>query len=436
VPGSYHPACRAVLGVILEGFGGPDSQPLIVPCNPTSARVSRNAYRQADSWSLTCDARDLPFSPTQIKTGQVQLYLYQTNGLEVPPRSVLPEPTIVGLFDETSISYDDSEQTLTIEGQDFTSLFLAKQWKVTDRVPTGRPLSVVLEELIREVDPPRGAGTGFLQLDYRAAQDPIVGGTGEPKRKRKGKGILPKKGENYWAVMTDTCTRYGLILFVEGFNVVATTPRARLTDQDPSLLRMAWGQNIQHLSVSRRMGKERTPQIKCVSWDEHLQRVAEGSWPTKAKQAKTGIGTDFTDVQVFTLSGLWNEDQLRRCAEAIYDLRAMGEQKVVIKTADLRDLRAKDLLDCRAGTPLLLVFDPFDGAHLAAMSVGQRAAYLVGRGLHPRVASAIATNTELLIAFRKPYRVRECDLDFNVDNGIDVEIELQEFVDLAPSEIP
>lgn len=427
--GYFYPACRAVIGFILDGFDKGNDQPAKVTTVPAMATVYRNQYKQADSWSVEFDATDMPVHPAQIRTGEIALFMYQTEGLAPFRRGDLlaRTPTVVGLFDQTGMTYNSDERTFTIEGQDFTALFIGKQWTPGRRIPSGKRLSRVLEELIREADPPRGGRGGILSLDYRASVDPIIGSVESPTVKRKGR--TPQNAKTLWDVMYQLATAYGLIAFVEGYSLVITTPRTRFTEADVRLRKMAWGKNIDQIEINRNMGKDRTPQIKVLSWDPVKQRTVTGLFPTKARPAKTGIGTNFEEVQTYFVDGIVDQDTLNRYAEAVYDQRARGEHQIIVRTADLKDVDAKDLLDVRTGDPMQVAFDPFNVDEINALgSEAARASFLEGRGFRPEVAALFAANMRSLVSFRKPLRVREATYDWSIDDGIEVEVELQEFV--------
>lgn len=437
-PRYYWPNARVVMTMLLDGYEvHPDSPPFTASSVPVSANVKRNTYHQADSVSLEFDANDFPVNPSQIRTGQFEVYIYQTTGLgdQNRARLVNRKPSIVGLFDRTNITYGHGDRTFRVDGQDFTALFTQKRWEPSRRVPSGVPLSRFLEQMIAEASPPRGGATkSAITLDYQAAADPIIGAT-DSRRHRK-RGYKPSdKVKHYWDLMFEVVTRYGLICFVEGFSLVVTTPKTRLDSADAQarLRKLSWGQNLDTVEWERNMGKDRTPQIKVVSWDEEKQRVASGVFPPEGKQVAVGIGTKFDEVQVYTLYGVCDDATLRRAAESIYDQRARGESKVVVRTEDLADNDGADLLDLRTGDPLLISFDPYNLDEIRARgNAAARAQYMVSRGWKPNVAQAFSTNLDALIAFRKPFRVREVDIDWSLSGpGISLEVELQEYVSVV-----
>lgn len=449
----YYPNARATLSIVFAGNGATsDTDPFIVPVNPRGLSICRNPYRQADSWSLEFDAADLPIPPQSIRTGQVEIYLYGTDGLGDPRRNETKgrNPAAVGLFDKAGCSFDESTREFSISGQDFTALFLAKKWDPRDRIRPGSKLSRILEELIARVDP-----TLRLRLDWQAEIDPIVGKVDNRRIARRG--YTPKNADNFWDVITDVCARYGFVVFVEDFSIVVTTPRERLEARDERRRALIWGHSLASLEINRNMGKERTPVIRVVSWDEDAQVTRQAEYPDSriaiTKAAKTfrgkdkgkrvaagatpyGVGTDFDEVRVYPVSGITDPVTLKRAAQTIYELYARGEQEVSFTTEDLTDDLDRDLLELRSGDPLDIGFDPFNQDEIRTLNVGQREQYLLERGYGPQVSRTIAANVDLLLAIRKPYRVREFNLDYDSEEGINLSGEIQEFVALDPQKKP
>lgn len=455
----YYPNARVVLSMVLDGFDvGTESEPYIVAVNPMNLTIVRNPYRQADSWSVEFDASDFPVPPQSIKTGQAELFIYNAGGVEPARRSLADaivgtEPQVIGLFDRSSILYDESSRTMSIDGQDYTALFLAKGWPANDRIASGHKLSSTVQELIARVDP-----RGRIALDWQAADDPVIG-RGDARRIQR-RGYTPQNANNFWEVITEVCGRYGFVVFAENLRIVVTTPRERLTSSDPRLRRLVWGSSLSRMEITRNMGKERTPQIKVVSWDEDAQVIREGIYPKDkiriVKKAKTGrgkdkgkrvaaqgntpfgVGTDFDEQQVITVAGLTDPDSLARAAQTIYDLRARGEQEVSIATDDLTDENDLDLIGLRSGDPLQITFDPFNQNEIRVLNEAQRYQYLTDRGFQSRLATAIAQNVDLLIAMRKPYRVRQAEISVDLadEGGFSLSADLQEFVALRQPDQP
>src|ERR1700742_2831628 len=70
----YRPQARAILQVILDGFGDSlrDSEIQVIPILPKNVTIHINSYKQADSYELVFEAIDLPFDPQLIRAGAAE----------------------------------------------------------------------------------------------------------------------------------------------------------------------------------------------------------------------------------------------------------------------------------------------------------------------------------------------------------------------------
>lgn len=446
----FYPQARVTLSVVFENFGDP-AQPKVFPVVPRSIQVFSNSYNEADTWSVEFDARDLPVSPELIRGGAVEIYLFQTRGLGQIPETIRAsdpdsaiidglEPTIVGLFDEVQLDMGEDGRFITIDGTDYTSLFLAKQWtrkagNGRGRIPTGKRLDQILEQLMRQVESADAMTLSFEGTDLEGtplarSSLPIVGAA-EGRAHRKG--IPVRQSESYWDVMYNLAVRYGYILFVRGLKVVLTTPQAYVAGRSKDR-KMAWGRNLLNIRLNRRIGKVQVPVIEVRSYDEKRRKVIIARYPKNKKQKPvTGLGTKRDEVHRMTIPGISSKAQLERVAETVYNLRGRSEQTVEIETRDLRDLEGTDLLELRAGDALSIGFDPFNqySVLIEGQSEDQRRATLVDLGYEPTVATAIAASFDRINLFKRPFRVKEVTFDWSHDGGVSIAAQLQNFVNIA-----
>ena len=291
----YYPQARVTLSVVFETFGEPQS-PKTFPVTPRSITIYSNSYKEADTWSVEFDAQDLPFSPDLIRAGACEIYLFQTAGIGQLPEVIRAkddpktakleglEPSIVGLFDEASLSMDESGRAVTIDGTDYTSLFIAKPWNSKTsgkkgRVPSGKSLDRVLQDLMNQVE-----SASVMTLDVRPAKTvlPTVG-SAEARANKKG---LPGRG-SYWDVMVDLALRYGFVLYIEGLRVVLVELASFVQEKRETVRKMVWGRNLTSLRMSRRIGKEQVPVIEVRSYDDKKRKVVKARFPTSKKTTDT-----------------------------------------------------------------------------------------------------------------------------------------------------
>lgn len=498
---AYYPIARAILQVVFDGFGddAKNTPPKVIHVLPISVTVHRNSYRQADSWEITCDVNDLPIDPQLVRAGAVEIYLFQQPADQHDQRVLSRElatsddpsslsgsdwfenairetdqqrerrlvndnpPMVAGLFDEMNMELSEDGKQLTISGQDYTALLAAKQWPPTAnrtarRIPTGKRLDRTLEAILAEADT---EGRLALRLEGVTAADmPVVGAKEANANKR---GIPVEESTSYWDVMYKLATRYGFILFVRGVDVVLAAPKnIDLATVQPK--KLAWGNNLMSLRLSRHLGKEKVPRLVLQGYDPVSRKNITVEYPSTglSKAAKTKLGLvgfkpsakatqtekkssaatkkptaaraaplklqdEFEFVPIF---GATDETTLRRMAETLYHLRGHAERKMIAVTHDMRDMRESSLMDLATGDPVEVDWDDFNREMITNPNVSPEAkrAHLVSRGFNAEVAQVIAQSYDRLLSQNRPMRVKEVTYEYDADEGITIEMELQDFV--------
>lgn len=504
----YYPVAKAFLYVIFDGFGdsAKDSKSYIIPTLPKAVTVHRNSYKQADSWELTFDAGDLPIDPQQIRYGAVEIFLMSLPGLQNDQRiesrqfaasddpARLPgndaienlrrekkaaiakyttdnPPMISGIFDEDSLEMSASGKWVTISGQDYTAFLAAKQWPPTashtaKRIPTGKRLDLQIKGILAEADTD-GRLTlvtpGIPKTTAGIPDLPIVGSK-EPNSHKHG--IHVQESTSYWDVMYGLAIRHGYILFVQGNNVVLTTPKnADARTVQPK--KLAWGKNLESIHMSRKMGKEKVPRIIVQGYDPKTREIVRGEYPNTGlgRHLKSNIGNvgfkpsskvksidktstagakghpkkaaplkledEFEIIPATSLGINWaDSESLQRAAEALYHLRGHAERKMVVTTRDLRDMNDASMMDLSAGDAVEVEWMDFNREMIVDPAVPEQRKYeyLIAKGLNDEVARVIAQNYTLLLGQKRPMRVREVSYEYDVDSGVSIELELQDFV--------
>lgn len=446
--GTYYPEARVVVYATFEGtslagagaFGSSLSEPVVAfPTLPLSADVQRNSYDQADSWSVDFDHDDFPIAPESLKACAVEIYIYDKGSLRAdlasiagtPARPEL-EPVVSGLVDSVKVESDgDGGRVVTLEGQDYTALFLQAGWKTTARtsdgkgspasIPVGQRLDTLLERLISEVDV-----TGRIKLDVRlrdGAQLPVVGAA---VTRTVRNGFRTDQDASYWSVMSKIARVHGFLIYVEGTRVVLTTPDNVFTRLD-RLFRLRWGSKIKALRMERQLGKERVPQIEVRAYDDETRTTLVERYPAAAQQASTGIGTKRDERQVHVLYGVRDKRILAQFARTLYELIGRGEQQVEVETDDLRDEQDLDLLALRTGDAIYIEFDPV-WREVRNLEPPQIYAILIEKGYPPNASRFLAENYKRLEMLRAPLYLREARISWDADQGVSVSATLINFV--------
>lgn len=428
----YYPRCRAVLSVVFDGFGGGDSDPTVIDVFPRSAKVDLNSYKEADTFELEFDGKALPISPDMIRGAGVQIYLYHTDSLEEDPTlyATADQARLAGLIDKATLSADSSGVTFRVTGRDYTALMLDKQWDPRRRVPVGRPLDTVIQELVDEACQAKRTGR-TLTVQFVGSVGEVVPTLGSLHyKKSKKRGLTPQGVKNYWDVIYQVCLRHGFIVYVEGFNVVISRPNVLQENARRVIPKVVYGRNLESLEVDRKLGKERVPQILVRSYDPVTRSPLEARFPAAKDKVTTGIGTERDEVKSFTVPGISDERTLKRIAENAYNSLARGESSVRFSTPALKDLDGvSDLLDLRAGGAVAVGFDPFvSDATLGSLPRNERFDRLIALGYKDKVARLIADEYEKMNYFRRPFYIREASLIYDSDEGIRVEVEATNYI--------
>lgn len=461
----YYPRCRAILSVIFEGFGttAKDSPVQTIPVLPKSCTVHKNSYRQADSWELTLDAGDLPFDPDLIRAGAVEIYLYAAPGNDdvavlgrqdplsagqaqqrrTPTDALALEfgqplskeqftldqkPLIAGLFDRDRLEMSPSGKWVTLSGQDYTAHLTALQWPPTAggtarRIPVGQRLDRTLETILAEADP-----EGRLALDVRGIERSTLPTVGAAEVRGNRRGIPVEQNTSYWDVLYKLAVRYGLILFVDGLDVVLSRPKNLGELGQSDVRRFAWGQNLETLTLERELGKEQAPSIVVQGYDEAGRQSITVEHPGRKEANSTVRRRD--EYQIVPVYGITDPALLRRAAENLYHVLGRAERRVIARTRDLTDLDDRDLIRLATGDAVTIEFTDYNRELLANPEVPEatKVSHLVARGYNVQVAQLLARKHVELENLRRPLRVREATYEYDVDSGISIELEAVDFV--------
>ena len=478
----FYPQARAILQVVFDAYGtdDDDTEAFVIPVLPKDLRITRNSYRQADSWELTFDANDLPIDPQLVRGGAAEIFLFQVPGITDDQRVVNRanafdnsanrkrrdavddllldarqeaavskftfdnKPAIVGLFDNHSLSFSSSGKWVTISGQDYTDFLLKKQWRPTPsgrarRIPTGRRLDIIMRDILAEADTEGRLSIRVEGID--PASLPIVGAK-ETRCHRRG--IPVQQDTSYWDVLYKLALRHGTICYVRGLDVVVTRPANVHEGYDRRIKRLTWGHNVSNLELTRRLGKEATPVIVIKATDPETRETILIDFPVGAfkKIRQRGGGTTKTgkprkmsitkteEYQIVPVFGITDRAVLRRAAELRYNLLARGERTVRISTRDLQDADGNNLLELETGDAVMFEFADFNREVISNPEVpaAAKVAHLVRRGYGEAVAQAIARHYDMLSFIERPLRVREIGYDYSSASGVDIEIEAVDFV--------
>lgn len=424
----YYPKCRASLSVVFDGFGGGDSEPMIVHVLPRTCQVYLNGYKEADTWELEFDANELPFDPGLIRSLAVQIYLFDSKSTDADVFTYATEENLLvtGLADNMELTVGKDGRSVKMDGRDYTALLADRQWDPRKKVPTGKLLTKVIEDLVN--DGVNAAKHGQTLKVVWASSDPIpVVGKSATATKKNGTPV--KDGSNYWDVIYRTCLRESKVVFVRGWEVVISDPQTLTVQSAAAAAKVAYGRNLSALKISRKLGKEKVPRIKVYAYNPVTRSQIVAVFPEGKEPVKTGIGTEKDEERVFTLRGNVSKAAVKKHAEAMYNNLARAEATVSFSTRSLMDLSEQqvNLLRLRAGAPVVVAFDPFNQEVLTQKTAEQRYTYLVDLGYSRAVASVVAEAYYHIAAWRVLY-TQEVNIQWSHEEGVTIDVQAINFV--------
>lgn len=345
----YYPKCLVAIDVIYEDQNavrppdvisvgdkqkelnpfGATLQVIPLSLEPIECRIYLDAFTRSSTFTLTVDAKDVPYALEAAYIGGVKIYLFQTNTLITDTADIkLPDPTLIGTFDEIEYEYDpvSGGGVYKISGGDLTNILIQRKYALTNKIIyTDEDITNTIQKLVdlatswtqivdnHEVPGPAQtngtSGTSIatrmkvkwlnndetlIELDQVTGKDkdkidsikksdelPSVvqvqgkhlTKNGKPPKTSAGTQDIGKAGganknrhDTYWDVITSLCREAGLQVFIRGYTVAITTTENLLSIMNNTpAYVMVVGENIKKYSNKKTFRKNSIPQIK-VYW--------------------------------------------------------------------------------------------------------------------------------------------------------------------------
>lgn len=389
---------------------------------PKSASIELPSYRQAGTFSLEFDWRELPIDPrlmrsigVEIHVGAVSASDFSTGMVFVSQdgsrRSILNtqlkggdpnEDTmaLAGIVDDWSVTHDEKGSTLRLDGRDLRGIFLDSPVNpaVAAAIDLRQPIYKVVGDLLATHP------AGQLMRIYYTRQDWPGGVVPQPadrdgltrvRRGASGNGAQGGQGggeePNYWDLITAWCFLVGAIPYFRGRSLViraATsafdqtklqldpavtafrpTPRVDDDGQPFTVRRVVYGRGIRELTFERKYAGVKVPVIEVVSLDTSGTQRGPGKlltvqWPPKDEKLARVSGVypsgdvAQTDVLKIPVHGVRSVEQLTRIAQALYEEIGRGELGGSVRTKSLASYQGDN------GDPDLLRVRPGDAVEI------------------------------------------------------------------------
>lgn len=431
----FRPRCKAMIEVVFDGRGAPNSIPYHIEISPKSASVRLNGFYEADTFSMEFDSRLLPFDPDQIAYCAVRVYMWDDNEQNVTEWAVEDNEMIRGLVDDVEISVVGESQFVTFTGRDYTALLIDAAWDSKDKVKAGEDLQTTVQQIADEAAPD-GTRARFT-VEWEGEDDPPRCGGLHRSSKKKGMWVQP--GKSYWDVIWDLCIAHSYVVRVVGSTIIIGEPVTQTKRSLEETPRLVYGQSLTKLEIKRKFAREIVPQIVMRSWDPRTKKQIEVVYPKKRNVQITGtdaLGTPLTvkkDEQMFfpAPSGVTDPKTMLRHAKNRFYHLGRGETVYTMTTRHLSvegGLSAEvNLLQLRPGYAIGIQFDPFNQDLLRKLEIGERVERIVSMGYGSAIAEFVANNLDRMEMFRQNYYYNRGTVDYDVEEGIEIEIEAANF---------
>jgi hypothetical protein len=414
-----------VVDLLLEDYatGGASTTTHTFEAVPVEVEVARNAAREADTCRVVLSYRQFPLDPRAVRGAVVAVFLghVEDPALSLPTDSASYR-VFLGVVDRPETSLDDSSETVTLEGRDYTAYLLDTPWSATVRLDV--PLSQVVQAVLDGC--PGTGGISVVWDDEAQRSQRLSDSLGRSAWTPRGK-------DDAWTVLTDLLGLVGLVPVVE-LDQLRITTADQLGRQQAVLV---YGANVSRLTYRRQERELRTAQVQVSAWDEGARELRQGIWPADAAAVRVLVGSDRRAARaegrviVHQVYGSYTAQQLQALAKALYDDAVRAQVEGTIETREMRDGDGEtDLWLLAAGDSVAITLGKVDSGAISGMSRGEAVAYLTAghRGLDTAVAEALVTSWEQAEDLATVFQVRRATHRWTVDDGYSLVVEFQDYI--------
>lgn len=416
--------------------------------------VSINDYTVADTFSLEIDYKNFPLDPRTLKSLAVTIYMQDVGEIfRPPPNNGLHkmQPTedtvvLIGFVDTDTISFDDTNRVVKMEGRDLTGLFLDTPWNLGP-VPLSTPLDALYAQITQSLINTQKIkvinNSGVNPLPTLGALSPEFGNLANMKN--------VKKDESYWETMQDLAARAGLIIHMSLDKLIITKPRNLYTTDPSKITHFIYGKNLKSLEFKRKLGRLKGFNVIVRSFDDKnvvIAKVPEEATP--AWSAATGIPVKRIQIPQFNSQGAPQAPQdapffsfrlpnisdhahLVEVAQKIFEEISRQQLDGTFRTKEMVAPTMDnigttfDLTKLDVGTPVTLEVDHGDLAGIKRLSsTSEKAHYLIQKGYPPTMAKIFA---ETLGKFSTTFYTKSFEMSIDRETGWELKVDFVNFIE-------
>ena len=461
----YYPQGIMTLRVVLEDFDDKSKVRLqklhifSVICRKLT--VNLNSYKEADQFSADIDFKNFPFDPRSIRSAGVTIHIEDRKKLfRTDNRKNLIEPTaestvFQGYVDTDQIRLSEDNRMVTLEGRDFTSLLIDREY-LGQSVSTTKPIDLLLQDLLNQIEAtkqdPTDSTRGLkvnnatnetlptlaslnISLDSKAAKK-----NGRPRR-------------TYWDMIQNIVADAGLIAYISLDELVISKPRVLYDDAKRKIF--IYGANVKEMGFNIRVlslnieTKEvieaRIPEEATDDWLQDIGLPKKAiTIPVVRTDGSKAPKEDPAPFMTFRVRDIATKESLVTIGENVFEEvgRQQIEGRLTTKEMTVCEVdkvgQRPSLFDStkfRIGTPIELTIDQGDLEGVPELfkipDKGRRQnkikRFLIQQCYQTEVAEAFA---ETLVNYDTPFYTKEIEFNLDQENGFTMEIGFINFIEL------
>lgn len=417
--------------------------------------VELNDYTLADKFSCEIDYKSFPFDPRTIRSCGVSVHIedqkriFRGNSLDIL-KPTEANTVFQGFADEESISFDNENRIVRMEGRDFTSLFADVKY-------TGGPISLskTVDELINDLIQDQEA-TKQIQINNKTGDILPILSELAANLESTSATISPKRNESYWDVIQKIINRAGLIGYIELDKFVISKPQ-KLFDREKAK-QFIYGRNVQSLSFKRKLGRHKGFNVRVVSVNLDEKTIVEAKIPEEAtnpniKSPRVSIiqldskGKKIeppkdAPFMTFKIPDIANKDHLIKVGEKIFEELSRQQIEGQISTLEMEipeitkksednvvsQTKPVSFNTIRNGTPILITMEMDDLEKIRTIStLAERRKFLILRGYEPNIAAAFASSMNRIST---PFYTKSVKFTIDKESGFNMDLDFINFIEL------
>lgn len=494
---------RDVLQRKVQGFGeggtspdsidgaSPDDRNIVFEMMPQTVSIERNGINEADTCEITMDYISAPVDPRILRQCYVEVVIGTVTdeeweaGMRGINRSdqgedflmsvvardgglLNPVTKFVGFVDEWNVSWSgDDGNTLRLMCRDLTSLLIDRKLPAGLSINLSQPLVQGVQTFVDTLIGVQGLAVKFGKPGESDQKGPVPATALGPMQKaRRGKKTRRgKQGDQKmtcWDHVLDVCRSVGFIPVFYGQTLHILNPRTFYAGQDTPV-RVVWGRNLANFSCSRKLRPIATKTVEVNCYDPSIGRTRWARYPVKSNKAAVGIygvsnppqptrandpgvsgSATHDEIEVFSVRGVIDPEQLKFTAFSIYNQMARQEIEGNFTTYDI------DSVDVAEGTGDLLSLNPGDAVEILmtsskpieagggesgqtslqdiyAMARKERADYFKSLGWAEKTANQVSALHDT-IGFQTVFRIQNVQINWDTDDGLEIKADFINFI--------